>query len=76
MVILINNVVLPITSHLQLKQWLLMIIIATVSWFRLANTKIINSSQFENSIVKYNLLVTAINSNSKFYKKPKNLSII
>ncbi|MDE5617656.1 MAG: ParA family protein [Ureaplasma sp.] len=37
----------------------------------LSDAKIINSSQFKNSIAKYNLPLLAINSNSKIYKKAK-----
>lgn len=37
----------------------------------LSDAKIINSSQFKNSIAKYNLPLLAINSNSKIYEKAK-----
>ena len=38
---------------------------------RLVNTKIINSSEFKNSIAKYNSPLLTIKSNSKIYEKPK-----
>lgn len=41
----------------------------------LSDTKIINSSQFKNSIAKYNLPLLAINSSSKIYEKAKKCII-